>query len=171
MEPHRIIDHCPMIHFDEGSLIVIEQIQIAIKRHRTVIDKLFIGEGSSLSMLGAKQVASGQIKSCSRKPLLLRYFHSSFNQLLLARIFYSPTVAPNVKFGFVLCALHRWSTDASMLNEIIDCHLSRTDVSLCYSSDELAILFNEIRRGKIEVSSITKILADETKILQRLVFE
>lgn len=94
-----------------------------------------------------KAIANGQMKFCSRKPLLLRYFNLSSNELLLARIFYSPIVAPNVKFGFVLCAVHRWIDDGSTFDQVIENFLSRIDRPLWHSSDELAVISNEINRG------------------------
>ena len=118
------------------------------------------------SVLELKLVASGQIKSSSRKPLLLRHFQLSVNQLLLARIFYSPIVAPNVKFGFVLCALHRWSPSPS--ENLIEHFLTRIDTPLYRSSDELAIIFNEIQRGKIEHYQPKKSTVDHHQSLQRL---
>jgi len=109
------------------------------------------------------------MKSCSRKPLLLRHFNLSLNELLLARIFYSPIVAPNVKFGFVICTLHRWISDNTItFDKIIENYLSRIDIPLWRSSDELAVILNEITRGTIHHYQIKKNTNNNFLYLQRL---
>ncbi len=118
-----------------------------------------------------KQMANGQMKSCSRKPLLLRYFNLSSNELLLARIFYSPIVAPNVKFGYVLCTLHRWISEektAMTFDKIIENFLSRINIPLWRSSDELAVILNEIARGTTHHYQCKKNTNENFQYLQRL---
>jgi hypothetical protein len=116
-----------------------------------------------------KLVASGHMKSCARKPLLLRHFSLSSNELLLSRIFYSPILSPNVKFGFVLCALHRWPSDNTIsFDKIIENFLSRIDIPLWRSSDELAVILNEISRGTIHHYQTKKNTNDNYSFLQRL---
>ena len=101
--------------------------------------------------------------------MLLRHFNLSFNQLLLARIFYSPIVSPNVKFGFVICTFHRLLTDSTMnSNQMIEKFLLRTDVPLWCSSDEIAILFHDIQRGIIKDYQMNCNLGDNYQALQRL---
>ena len=108
------------------------------------------------------------MKFCSRKPLLLRYFNLSSNELLLARIFYSPIVAPNVKFGFVLCALHRWNSDNPTFDHVIEKFLTRENLPLWNSSDELAVICNEINRGTIHHYQSKKTTNDNFLSLQRV---
>lgn len=131
------------------------------------IHSLRISHEFPINILDIKQIANGQMKSCSRKPLLLRHFNVSFNELLLARIFYSPIVAPNVKFGYVLCTLHRWiSTDN--LDKIIENFLSRISIPLWCSSDELAVILNEITRGTTHQYQTKKNTNENFLFLQRL---
>jgi hypothetical protein len=120
-----------------------------------------------IKILDFKQTATGQIKSCSRKPLLLRYFNLSSNELLLARIFYSPIVAPNVKFGYVLCTLHYWNKTITF-DKIIENFLSRIDIPLWRSSDELAVILNELTRGAIHRYQFKKNMNENFQSLQRL---
>ncbi|CAF5213281.1 unnamed protein product, partial [Rotaria magnacalcarata] len=116
-----------------------------------------------------KLVTSGQMKSCSRKPLLLRHFNLSSNELLLARIFYSPIVAPNVKFGFVLCTLHRWlSSTVKSTENIIENFLERIDIPLWRSFDEVAILLNEITHSTNQNYQIKKQTNQNVLFLQRV---
>ncbi|CAF3979369.1 unnamed protein product, partial [Rotaria sp. Silwood1] len=77
------------------------------------IHSLIISRQLPIKIIDMKLIVNGQIKSCTRKPILLRDFNLSTNEYILARIYYSPIVAPNVKFGFVHCQLHRW-----LLNKI-----------------------------------------------------
>ncbi|UJR13549.1 hypothetical protein I4U23_000563 [Adineta vaga] len=134
------------------------------------IHSLHISTESTPKILDIKLITTGQIKSCSRKPLLLRHFHLSANDLLLARIFYSPIVAPNVKFGFVLCTLHRWSSTSATttFDEIIENFLGRIDRPLWHSSDELAVILNEITRGTTHHYQQKKIMDENFLSLQRL---
>lgn len=126
--PHSILIGC-----DDGS-----------------IHSLTLSTDSAVALLDCKPVVSGQIKSCSRKPLVLRHFHLSRNDLLLVRVFYSPIVAPNVKFGFVLCTLHRWSSaNATTFDDVIHNFLARIDRPLWHSFDELAVILNEVKRGTV----------------------
>ena len=128
---------------------------------------LFISNELPIRIIDLKQMATGQMKSCSRKPLLLRYFNLSSNELLLARIFYSPIVAPNVKFGYVLCVLHRWNTTMTF-DKVIENFLSRTDVPLWRSSDELAVILNEVTRGTTHHYQLKKNPNENYQSLQRL---
>jgi hypothetical protein len=130
---------------------------------------IIISHESPLTIIDMKLVSNGHIKSCSRKPLLLRHFNLSSNELLLARIFYSPIVAPNVKFGFVLCTLHRWlSVNTMSFDKIIENFLSRINIPLWYSSDELAIILNEVIRGTTYNYQIKKNTNENFQYLQRL---
>jgi hypothetical protein len=116
-----------------------------------------------------KLVASGQMKMSSRKPLLLRHFNLSFNELLLARIFYSPIVAPNVKFGFVVCALHRYPSDArSTFEQMIETFVGRVSTPLWRSTDEAALILNEVRRGQIYAYQAKKNGNDDHRSVQRV---
>ena len=88
-------------------------------------------------------LSSVDSKSSTRKPLLLRHFQLSFNELLLERVFYSPVVAPNVKFGFALCTVHHWRTTS--LKQIIENFLEKVDCPLWRSADELAVIFSQAK--------------------------
>ena len=130
---------------------------------------LLISRELPLKIIDIKLNASGHMKTCSRKPLLLRYFNLSSNELLLARIFYSPIVAPNVKFGFVFCTLHRWASDSSQtFDKIIENYLSRINIPLWSSFDELAIILNEVIHGKTHHHQIKKNTNENFLFLQRL---
>jgi hypothetical protein len=130
---------------------------------------LIISRDPPLTIIDVKLNASGHMKSCARKPLLLRHFDLSSNELLLARIFYSPIVAPNVKFGFVLCTLHRWLSDsAQTFDKIIENFLSRINIPLWCSFDELAVILNEVTHGKTHQHQIKKNTNENFLFLQRL---
>ena len=129
---------------------------------------LLISRQEPITIIDLKPIANGQMKFCSRKPLLLRYFNLSSNELLLARIFYSPIVAPNVKFGFVLCVVHRWISDNSTFDQVIESFLSRNDRPLWHSSDELAVICNEINRGTSHHYQWKKTIDENFFHLQRL---
>lgn len=130
---------------------------------------LIISRESPLTIIDMKLIANGHIKSCSRKPLILRHFNLSYNELLLARIFYSPIVAPNVKFGFVLCTLHRWlSTNTESLEKIIENFLDRINIPLWRSFDEIAILLNAINKKANSCYQVQKYTNDNFSFLQRL---
>jgi hypothetical protein len=130
---------------------------------------LIITREFPITIVDLKQVASAQMKSCSRKPLLLRDFNLSSNELLLARIFYSPIVAPNVKFGYVLCTLHRWISENTItFDKIIENFLSRMTIPLWHSSDEIAVILNEITHGITHHYQIKKNTNENFVYLQRL---
>ncbi|CAF4249378.1 unnamed protein product, partial [Adineta steineri] len=146
-----------------------DPISIIIGCEDGTMHSLTISRQSPLTIIDTKLAANGHIKSCSRKPLLLRHFNLSSNELLLARIFYSPIVAPNVKFGFVICTLHRWSsTNAITFDKIIENFLGRSHIPLWQSSDELAIILNEVTRGTTYHYQIKKNTNDNFLYLQRL---
>lgn len=119
-------------------------------------------------MIDVKQIANGQMKICSRKPLLLRHWNFSSNELLLARVFYSPIIAPNVKFGFVLCAVHRWISENPTFDHVIERFLTRENLPLWNSSDELAVICYEIHRGTNHHYQSKKSNNDNFLSLQRL---
>ncbi|CAF1521358.1 unnamed protein product [Rotaria sp. Silwood1] len=113
------------------------------------IHSLIISRQLPIKIIDMKLIVNGQIKSCTRKPILLRDFNLSTNEYILARIYYSPIVAPNVKFGFVHCQLHRWLLNKiNTFDDIIEHFLKQIDIPLWRSSDELAILFNQIKHYK-----------------------
>ena len=133
------------------------------------IHSLQLSSQLPIAIVELKPIASGQIKSCSRKPLLLRHFNLSFNEFLLARIFYSPIVSPNVKFGFVLCTFHRWTSKSSLTFErIVEEFLSRTNIPIWKSSDELAVILHEISRDSKTQFQAKKITNENFAQLQRL---
>ncbi|CAF3394485.1 unnamed protein product [Rotaria socialis] len=162
----------PIVGFQEeqySSSSSMNHISILIGCEDGSIHCLIISRELPLNIIDMKLVASGQMKSCSRKPLLLRHFNLSPNELLLARIFYSPIVAPNVKFGFVLCTLHRWlSNTVKSMENIIENFLERIDIPLWRSFDEVAILLNEITHNTNQNYQIKKQTNQNLVFLQRV---
>ncbi|CAF3921892.1 unnamed protein product [Adineta steineri] len=153
----------------QQCLLSTDPISIIIGCEDGTMHSLTISRQPPLTIIDMKLAANGHIKSCSRKPLLLRHFNLSSNELLLARIFYSPIVAPNVKFGFVICTLHRWSsTNAITFDKTIENFLGRSHIPLWKSSDELAIILNEVTRGTTYHYQIKKNTNDNFLYLQRL---
>jgi hypothetical protein len=149
------------------QLSSVNPLSILIGCEDGTMHSLSISHELPIKIIDIKQMATGQMKSCSRKPLLLRYFNLSANELLLARIFYSPIVAPNVKFGYVFCALHRWNTTMTF-DKVIENFLSRIDVPLWRSSDELAVILNEVNRGTTHHYQSKKNPNESFQSLQRL---
>ncbi|CAF3983553.1 unnamed protein product, partial [Rotaria sp. Silwood1] len=124
-------------------------ISIVVGCEDGTIHSLIISRQLPIKIIDMKLIVNGQIKSCTRKPILLRDFNLSTNEYILARIYYSPIVAPNVKFGFVHCQLHRWLLNKiNTFDDIIEHFLKQIDIPLWRSSDELAILFNQIKHYK-----------------------
>jgi hypothetical protein len=54
-----ILENCPTLTFDEDSYVLTEDIQVAIKRHQTVIDILFTIAVSFLVMMGTICIGCG----------------------------------------------------------------------------------------------------------------
>ncbi|CAF3695422.1 unnamed protein product [Rotaria sordida] len=142
---------------EEKSSILENNLSILIGCEDGTMHSLIISVKFPIRIIDIKLVANGQIKSCCRKPLILRHFNLSSNEYILERIYYSPIVAPNVKFGFVICTLHRWlSNKIISLDKIIEHFLERINIPLWSSSDELVILLNELKRNKTNDKQIKK---------------
>ncbi|CAF1189399.1 unnamed protein product [Didymodactylos carnosus] len=106
-----------------------------------------------------KLIVTAQSKHYSpRKPLLCRHFTLMNNQLLLNRIFYSPIVNPNEKFGYVSCVVHIWPhhQQQQSLNSLLEQFLGKTTVPLWKSYDELALILYYLPKHRDQANQILK---------------